>query len=78
MESINPKNQATVNRTINWLVKHNMYNDKRDQISDEFGEDCKQWEQINKKCEDTFEKFEENLSLLPLNQQKKIINSDLY
>jgi hypothetical protein len=74
----NPKNQVKVNKAVNWLVKHNAYNDERNQVSDNLGEDCKEWRRINKKCEDSFDKYLEYLEELPKREQAQITKSELY
>tara|TARA_B100001059_G_C17556557_1_gene437930 strand:+ start:39 stop:290 length:252 start_codon:yes stop_codon:yes gene_type:complete len=81
IKSITPKNQTLVNKAVNWLIKHNEYNTQRDFISDNL--ECEEWEskewkQINKKCENSFDKYLEYLNELPRREQQKIEKSELY
>jgi len=81
IKSITPKNQTLVNKAVNWLVKHNEYNTQRDFISDSL--ECEEWEskewrQINKKCENSFDKYLEYLNELPRREQQQIEKSKLY
>jgi len=81
VKSITPKNQTLVNKAVNWLVKHNEYNTQRDFISDNL--ECEEWEskewrQINKKCENSFDKHLEYFDELPRREQQQIEKSELY
>ena len=81
IKSITPKNQTLVNKAVNWLVKHNEYNTQRDFISDNL--ECEEWEskewkQINKKCENSFDKYLEYFDELPKREQQQIEKSKLY
>ena len=78
MEAINSKHQVTVNRAIQWLVKHNEANDNRDLESDTNGEDTKEFKKIDRLCEKTFDKFLDYMSELPKREQQAIYKSDLY
>ena len=73
--SITPKNQSLVNKAVNWLNKYDAYNTQRDFISDNLDcdeEDSKEWRQINKKCEVSFDKHLNYLEDLPKREQNNI------
>lgn len=81
IKSITPKNQTLVNKAVNWLIKHNEYNSQRDLISDNL--ECeeyesKEWKSINRKCENSFDKYLYYMSELPKREQQKIEKSELY
>ena len=76
MKAINPKNQALVNKAISWLTKHNEYNDKRTLAYD--NDNIVAAVQLDKKCEQSYDKFLEYMEELPKNQQELIYKSDLY
>ena len=78
MKAINPKNQSTVNKAIQWLTKHNAFNDQRDTIENNDGEESTAWRRINKKCEDSFDKYQDYCYDLPKGQVAAIEKSDLY
>jgi hypothetical protein len=81
IKSITPKNQTLVNKAVKWLVKHNEYNTKRDLISDNLDceeYDSKEWRQINRKCETSFDKYLEYIDELPKREVKNIEKSELY
>ena len=78
MIAITKENQSTLNKAIQWLTKQNAYNDQRDVIDSNDGEDTVEWRRINKKCEDSFDKYLTYCSVLPKNQVKLIEKSDLY
>ena len=74
-------NQSNLDKAISWLTKHNAFNIQRDIIENnlECDEcDSKEWKRINKKCEDSFEKYEEYCDELPKYEVAKIEKSDLY
>ena len=73
LKAINPKNQSLVNKAINWLVKHNSFNDLRD-IADGEGDD-KAYSKWDKKCVHSFDMYLEYLYDLPKGQQKAIETS---
>lgn len=73
--AISSKNQSLVNRACQWLIKHNVANDQRDLISNNL--ECeeyesKEWRQINKKCEVTFDKYLDCTSELPKREVAQI------
>jgi len=73
--SITPKNQSLVNKAVNWLNKYDAYNAQRDLISDSLEgdeSDSKEWRQINKKCEVSFDKYLDYLCDLPKREQDNI------
>tara|TARA_R110002020_G_scaffold51534_2_gene145809 strand:- start:143 stop:379 length:237 start_codon:yes stop_codon:yes gene_type:complete len=76
LQAINPKNQSLVNKAINWLIKHNNYNDLRD-IADGNG-NAKDYKKYDNKCINSFDKYLDYLYELPKNQQKAIENLDIY
>jgi len=83
MIAINPRHQSTLNKAVQWLYKHNAFNDQRDAIENELehsymGEQNTAWRRINKKCEDSFEKYQEYCCDLPVRQVKLIEKSELY
>lgn len=78
MKAINPKNQATLNKAIQWLTKYNAYNNQRDVIDNNEGDDTTAWRRINKKCEDSFDKYLDYCYDLPKGQVKAIEKSELY
>ena len=74
-QAINKKHQATVNRAIQWLTKHNDYNDQRDAIENEQDTSWSytpQWNRINKKCEDSYDKYLTYFDELPSREQAQI------
>ena len=81
--AIKSKNQSLVNKAVNWLVKYNTFNNERDVISDNLeeyceAEDSKEWRKVNKKCEDSFDKYQECCEDLPQYEVKNIEKSELY
>ncbi len=81
--AIKSKNQSAVNKAVNWLVKYNTFNTSRDFISDNLDEYCeeedsKEWRKVNKKCEDSFDKYQEYCEELPQYEVKNIEKSELY
>tara|TARA_R110000782_G_scaffold77096_2_gene153128 strand:+ start:250 stop:573 length:324 start_codon:yes stop_codon:yes gene_type:complete len=79
--SITPKNQSMVNKAVNWLIKYNEFNTQRDFISDNL--ECeeyesKEWKSINRKCENSFDKYLDYMSELPKREQAQIEKSELY
>ena len=73
--SITQKNQSLVNKAVNWLNKHDAYNTQRDFISDNLEcdeDDSKEWRQINRKCEVSFDKYLNYLEELPKREQNNI------
>tara|TARA_R100000951_G_C2566580_1_gene157356 strand:+ start:187 stop:444 length:258 start_codon:yes stop_codon:yes gene_type:complete len=78
LKPISAENKFLFNKAVAWLIKHNNFNDLRDKIDGEFGEDCKEWRAINRKCESSFDKFETYLDELPEREQKVILKSNLY
>tara|TARA_B100001094_G_scaffold332546_1_gene405121 strand:- start:3705 stop:3956 length:252 start_codon:yes stop_codon:yes gene_type:complete len=78
LKPISAENKSLFNKAVAWLIKHNNFNDLRDKIDGEFGEDCKEWRAINRKCESSFDKFETYLDELPEGEQEVILKSNLY
>ena len=78
LKCINTKHQVTFKRAINWLIKWNNFNNLRDKIEGEYGEDCKEWRAINRKCEHSYDKFLTYLEEMPKREQKVILKSHLY
>jgi hypothetical protein len=81
MKAVNKKHQVRVTRAVNWLMKHNEFNSKRDHIENNL--ECeeyesKEWRQINKKCEDSWDKYQDYTSELPKREVEQIEKSELY
>lgn len=76
LQAIKPKNQGKVNRVLNWLIKHNDFNNQRD-IADGDGNE-KLYNKLNTKCENTYDKFLEYLEELPKYEQNQILKSKFY
>jgi len=74
MKAINSKNQTTLNKAINWLEKHNGFNDIRETME----EYTREHTRMNNKCLHSFDMFLEYMSQLPKNQQEIIYKSNLY
>jgi len=73
--SITQKNQSLVNKAVKWLNKYDEYNTQRDFISDNLEcdeDDSKEWRQINKKCEVSFDNYLDYLWDLPKREQNNI------
>jgi len=73
---INPKNEKTVKRAIDWLRKHNEFDNQRN-IAEGNGDE-KLVSRLDKKCEMSYDKFLCLMDELPKNQQKIIYNSPLH
>lgn len=73
---INPKNKTIVKRAVEWLKKHNEFDNQRN-IADGNGDE-KLVSKLDKKCESSYDKFLDLIEQLPKNQQKIIYNSPLY
>ena len=78
MKAINPKNQSTLNKAIQWLTKYNAFNDQRDTIENNDGEESSAWRRINNKCEIAFDRYEDCCFDLPSREVKEIEKSDLW
>ena len=76
MEAINPKNQTTVNKAIQWLEKYNRADTLRN-IADGEGNE-KDLNKHERECEKAFNKYLEYTSELPKNQVNAIEKSELY
>ena len=76
MQVLNPKNKTTVKRAISWLTKYNQLDNMRNEA--EANGDEKRYNQLDKQCQNAFDKFLEFMEELPKNQQQIIYNSDLY
>jgi len=74
----NKKNQVNFSRAIQWLTKHNAFNDERDAIESEQESETSEWRRINKKCEESFDKYLMYCEMLPKAEVKRIEKSDLY
>ena len=66
---------------MQWLTKYNTFNDQRTLLKDtseaEFVEDTTPWRRINKKCEDSFDKYMDYRYELP-NLDVKTIEKALW
>lgn len=78
MKAINKKHQSMVNKAVNWLIKYNQFNDQRNIVEGNFDCDSKEWRKINKKCEDSFNKYEDYASELPKREVEQIEKSEIY
>ena len=78
MEAKNSINKKAFNSAIRALKKYNELDNKRNEIDAEFGDDCKQYERIDRKCQDAFDKYECWCDELPAYEVKRIENSELY
>lgn len=81
--AIKSKNQSLVNKAVNYLIWYNTFNNQRDVISDNLEEYCEEedskwWRIMNKKCEDSFDKYQECCEDLPQYEVKNIEQSELY
>ena len=81
--AIKSKNQSLVNKAVNYLIWYNTFNNQRDVISDNLEEYCEEedskwWRIMNKKCEDSFDKYQECCEELPQYEVKNIEKSELY
>lgn len=76
MEAINPKNQTTVNKAIQWLEKYNRADILRNVADGEGNE--KEFNKHERECEKAFNKYLEYTSELPKNQVNAIEKSELY
>ena len=66
----NKKNQSTMNKCIKALYKYYALNDLRDQADGE-GDD-KSYRKYDRMCIDTFDKYIDYRSALPMYEQKRI------
>ena len=81
--AIKSKNQTLVTKAVNWLVKHNAFNNTRDLVYDNLDEnvceyDSKELRQIDRKCEHSLNKYSEYCEELPKYEIKNIEKSELY
>ena len=74
--SITPKNQAMVNRAVNWLIKYNDLDNQRN-IANSNGDE-KLYNKLDRKCENAFDKYLDYMSELPKREQAQIEKSELY
>ena len=78
MKAKTKANQSNLNKAVSWIIKYNAFNNQRDVVEGEYGEDCKEWRRINKKCEDSFQRYEEYCDELPKYEVTRIEKSELY
>ena len=80
--ALNKKHQSTVNKAVNWLIKHNEFDRQRDIIANDLcgweEYESKEWRAMNRKCQNSFDKYEEYTSELPAREVKQIEKSELY
>ncbi len=76
IQAKNKKHQANFNRALSWLIKYNSFNDIRN-IADGDGDE-KEYNRVNKKCENSYDKFLDYMEELPKYEQNKIYKSELY
>ena len=74
--AINKVHQAKVNRAAYWLNTYNNFNNLRDE-ADGNGDE-KLYKALDKKCEKSFEKYQDIVSELPRREQQNIEKSELY
>jgi len=72
------KNQANLNKAIQWLTKYNAFNEQRDIIESEQESETTAWRRVNKKCEDSFDRYLDYCDELPRYEVKLIEESELY
>jgi hypothetical protein len=78
MKAKTKANQSNLNKAISWLSKYNAFNIQRDLVEDEQGDDTTAWRRINKKCEDSFDKYLDYCYYLPKYEVTRIEKSELY
>ncbi len=78
MEAKNSINKRAFNAAIRALVKYNQLDNQRNEIDGEFGYDSKQYERIDRKCQDAFDKYQCWCDELPAYEVKRIETSELY
>jgi len=76
MIALNKKHQAIVNKAVYWLIQHNEA-DRQRNIADSDGNE-KNYKYWDKRCQKTFDKYEEYTSELPAREVKQIEKSELY
>jgi hypothetical protein len=76
LQAKNKKHQANFKKAINWLIKYNSFNDIRN-IAEGDGNE-KEYNRVNKKCENSYDKFLDYMEELPKYEQNKIYKSELY
>lgn len=70
LKAINPKNQSLVNKAIKSLEIYYKWNDLRDRA--EAIDNMREYNKIDTKCRNAFDKYLEYYDELPKNQQKEI------
>jgi|TARA_B110000046_G_C12776334_1_gene307062 hypothetical protein len=81
MKAKTKANQSNLNKAVSWITKYNAFNIQRDLIEDGLGgnfDESKEWRRINKKCEDSFQRYEEYCDELPKYEVTRIEKSELY
>ncbi len=78
MNPKNTKNKRAFNAAIRALVKYNQLDNQRNEIDGEFGSESKQYERIDRKCQDAFDRYQEWCDELPKYEVKRIEQSELY
>ena len=82
MNTVNKKNQSQVNKTVKALISYNEANRTRERFDNDYDTSEKsnerQFERLNKICENKWDKYSTYLNELPKYLQKQIENSDLY
>lgn len=76
LQAKNKKHQTNFKKAINWLIKYNSFNDIRN-IAEGDGNE-KEYNRVNKKCENSYDKFLDYMEELPKYEQNKIYKSELY
>ena len=78
MEAKKSTNNKAFNLAIKALIKYNQLDVQRNEIDGEFGYDSKQYERIERKCQNAFDKYECWCDELPAYEVKRIEQSELY
>ena len=76
MIALNKKHQAIVNKAVYWLIQHNEA-DRQRNIAYSAGNE-KNYKYWDKRCQKTFDKYEEYTSELPAREVKQMEKSELY
>jgi hypothetical protein len=74
IKAIKSKNQGKVNRAVNWLVKFNEF-DRLRNIADGDGNE-REFNRLDKKCLNTWDKYNDAMWHLPKYEQKQIQKSE--
>lgn len=70
VKAINKKYQPLINKILSWNDKYEILNEQRDKADDDGNE--RLFNQLDKKCENAFEKVIEYLEELPAREKKNV------